>query len=187
MTTTSTEDKIKIKIIMSERRPLNIISNEWPIIAAAGRHDGESEDQANHKWTIRVRSHRDCRRLVYGRMRACNGEVHTNWRGVEGGFLIPSKNEHPDDDETVRAIRRVAGIIGDDQLAAECIADLPAEDIDAAPAVRNMISMPREGAIRLLATLDWATCVDVLAQDHRKIRDIADELRAALAKTVDGK
>ena len=41
-----------------------------------------------------------------------------------------------DDDETVRAIRRIGGILGDDDLAYECIADLPAEDLDDAPPVR---------------------------------------------------
>lgn len=30
---------------------------------------------------------------------------------------------------TIRAIRRIGGILGDDDLAAECIADLPAEDL----------------------------------------------------------
>lgn len=42
-----------------------------------------------------------------------------------GGFLVAAGDEA----ETIRAIRRIGGILGDDDLAAECIADLPAEDL----------------------------------------------------------
>ena len=121
MTTTSE----KIKIPMSERRPLSIVKADWPLIASADRHDGQVECQANHLWTIRVREHADGRRLVYGWVREGNGGVYAGWRGAEGGFLV----EAGDEAETIRAIRRIGGIIDDDRLADECIADLPAEDL----------------------------------------------------------
>jgi hypothetical protein len=135
MTTTD-----KIKITMSERRPLTIVKAEWLVIARADRHDGRVEVQANHEWAIRVREHRDGRRIVYGWLREGNGGVHAGWRGAEGGFLVPPGDalrdaddgplSHvPDDDGTVRAIRRVGGIIGDDRMADECIADLPGEEL----------------------------------------------------------
>ena len=118
----------KIKITLSERRPLTIVESEWPVIATAFRHDGAVESQANHEWMISVREHADGRRLVYGWLQAGNGGVHAGWRGAEGGFLV-SPDDGPDEQETVRAIRRVAGIVGDDALGNECIGDLPAEAV----------------------------------------------------------
>ena len=128
----------KLKITMSERRPLTIVKADWPLIAHADRHDGAVKVQANHEWTIRVREHADGRRLVYGWLTSGNGGVPAGWRGAEGGFLVsplPGPDVDgkrvgvPDEDETIRAIRRVGGIIDDDTLADECIADLPAEDL----------------------------------------------------------
>lgn len=128
----------KLKITMSERRPITIVKADWPLIARADRHDGAVEVQANHEWTIRVRQHADGRRIVYGWLTAGNGGVPMGWRGAEGGFLVNpprqlcglERSSSPDEDETIRAIRRVGGIIGDDHLAAECIADLPAEELE---------------------------------------------------------
>lgn len=130
----------KLKITMSERRPITIVKADWPLIARADRHDGAVECQANHEWTIRVRQHADGRRIVYGWLTAGNGGVPMGWRGAEGGFLVSpprqlyglERSSSPDEDETIRAIRRVGGIIGDDVLAAECIADLPAEELEGA-------------------------------------------------------
>jgi hypothetical protein len=130
MTTTTTEVKM-LKITMSERRPLSIVEDEWPLIACADWHDGAVQSQANHVRTIRVRQHADGRRLVYGWLRAGNGGVYAGWRGAEGGLLVQPFACVPNDTETVRAIRRVAGIIEDDKLGDQCIADLPAESIGA--------------------------------------------------------
>lgn len=137
MTTTTTTTVEKLEITMSERRPLAIIRDDWPLIARADRHDGQVECQANHEWTIRVREHADGRRIVYGWLIGGNGGVPAGWRGAKGGFLVspvPGPDVDgkrvgvPDDDETVRAIRRIGGIIDDNELADECIADLPAEE-----------------------------------------------------------
>ena len=122
----------KIKITMSERRPLTIVKADWPIVARADWHDGgQLECQANNERHIRVREHRDGRRLVYGYQCAGNGGQYAGTRNPEGGFLVVPLDPAvtPDEDATVRAIRRVGGIIGDDGLAAECIADLPAEEV----------------------------------------------------------
>ena len=48
---------------------------------------------------------------------------------ASGGYIIDATNGQPDDAETVRSIRRVAGLIARDDLGAECIGDLPAESI----------------------------------------------------------
>ena len=137
---TTTEAPKKIKITMSERRPLSIVEDEWPLIASADWHNGQVECQANTIRRIKVREHADGRRLVYGFARAGNGGQHAGTRNPEGGFLVSAKVGYPVpsavDDETVRAIRRIGGILGDDALADECIADLPAEDLDDAPPVR---------------------------------------------------
>jgi hypothetical protein len=134
----------KIKITMSERRPLSIDPEQWPVIARVDRHDGVVECQANHEWTIRVREHADGRRLVYGWLRAGNGGVYAGWRGAEGGFLVLAGDEG----ETVRAIRRIGGIIGDDKMSDECIADLPAEEI-----VTPSPTVPNNSLAHMLALL----------------------------------
>jgi hypothetical protein len=135
----TTTEPNRIKITMSERRPLSIVEDDWPLIASADWYSGQFDVQANYKRTIRVREHRDGRRIVYGRYYAGPGGVPTGWRGAEGGFLVDSSSETrpgvgtgcaPDEAGTVRAIRRVAGIIGDDAMGDECIADLPSEEIE---------------------------------------------------------
>jgi hypothetical protein len=120
MTTTETK---KIEIKMSERRPLKINPEEWPTIAKAGRHDGKVACQANTVWYIRVRAHADGRRIVYGAKMAGAGGQYAGFREVRAGYLVDT------DEGTVRAIRRVGGVIDDDQIACKCIADLPAEEV----------------------------------------------------------
>lgn len=121
---TTTTDKLEIKL--SDRPPVRIDREKWPCVAKAAAHDGQIESQANKRWSIRVRQHADGRRIVYG-------TYITQWqgaRGAEGGFLVEPSDGGADDDATVRAIRRVAGIISKPELADECIGDLPAHDLD---------------------------------------------------------
>lgn len=128
MTTTK-----KITIAMSERAPLKIDPEIWPLIASAKAHDGQVECQANRVRVINVREHADGRRIVYGYLARGNGGMPAGWRGAQGGFLISADDRAAYSEayeiETIRAIRRVAGIIDDDQLGDECIADLPAEEL----------------------------------------------------------
>jgi hypothetical protein len=131
MTTTK-----KIKVTLSDASPVSIDPEQWPIIASAERHDGKVACQANTEWEIKVREHADGRRLVYGSKVAGNGGQYLGFRQVEAGYLIgkpglPFANEsdHQRDEKTIRAIRRVAGAIDDDDLGVECIGDLPAQEI----------------------------------------------------------
>lgn len=142
----TTTEKKKIAVTMAERSPLKLDPELWPLIASAERHDGAVEVQANTLWYIRVREHQDGRRVVYGGKVAGNGGQYAGFRELRGGYLVDSVRDEtrtpredgeggpltwvfPDEQETIRAIRRVAGIIGDDQMGADCIGDLPAEEL----------------------------------------------------------
>lgn len=142
MTTEATPEKITIT--MSESRPLKVDPAAWPTIAEASWHDGEVECQANYVRSIKVREHRDGRRIVYGIYDSGRGGCHRGFRGARGGFVLDSIRDEsrsprdtdeglswvfPDEEATIRAIRRVAGIIGDDAMGDECIADMPAEEL----------------------------------------------------------
>lgn len=135
MTTTKT-----ITIAMSDRAPLKLDPELWPLIASAKRHDGAVECQANTEWYILVREHEDGRRIVYGGKIAGGGGQYAGFRELHGGYLVAPGEAFrnvgngplghvPDEQETIRAIRRVAGIIGDDLMGAECIGDLPAQEL----------------------------------------------------------
>ncbi len=139
MTTTTTEKKITITL--SERAPIRIDPATWTEVASAFRHDGKVFCEANNVWGIAVREHADGRRVVYGSHTAGGGGQYRGFRPTYAGYLVPPGEAFrdcgdgplghvPDEEATIRAIRRVAGVIGDDQLGAECIADLPAEEID---------------------------------------------------------
>jgi len=175
--TTTTEAPKKIKITMSERRPLSIVEDEWPVIASADWHNGQVECQANTIRRIKVREHADGRRVVYGFDRAGGGGQYAGTRNPAGGFLVAAGDE----DETVRAIRRVGGILGDDDLAAECIADLPAEDLDEAPTGTSVRGLAE--AIRMLAIIRddvrRARFDDVSADQQRNIAAALDDMAAA--------
>jgi hypothetical protein len=136
---------------MSEGSPVKIKHNEWPIIAHGSTHDGAVECQANTEWYIAVRQHADGRRLVYGWQCAGSGGKPVGYRGRRAGYLIEvdtqvaspgnkvvwwedmrrasERRDTEIEEQTVRAIRRVAGVIGDDELGDECIGDLPAREI----------------------------------------------------------
>ena len=180
-TTTMTDQaKQTITITMSERRPLRIDPEIWPVIARAKWHDGQYDFQANTVRLIKVREHSDGRRIVYGLQKAGGGGQYVGTRNPEGGFLVSLSDQR--EDETVRAIRRVAGIVGDDGLGDECIADLPPED--ASVAVKP-ITMPRDGAQRWLQALDETIAEAGHFIDPRyaaRIREIANELRTVLGK-----
>lgn len=128
-TTTMTTEKKTITITMSETAPVKVDPEQWPVIASADRHDGKVECQANTEWVIRVREHADGRRLVYGSQSAGNGGQYAGYRGKDAGYLISVAQDKAREEQTIRAIRRVAGVIGAEDLGAECVADLPAQEI----------------------------------------------------------
>ena len=135
-----------LTIPLSERRPVQIDKSEWPLIASADWHAGEHKSQASEVAYLRVREHADGRTLVYGDRDSGPGGMRAGYRGLHGGYLLVPHASAPetmvaglngplvshrdvDPAEVVRAIRRVAGAIGMDDLGSECVADLPAESL----------------------------------------------------------
>jgi hypothetical protein len=152
---------------------------KWPVIARADWYNGEHEFQANTIRRIVVREHNDGRRIVYGYQCAGNGGQHAGTYNPRGGFVVdPLPGASPNEVETVRAIRRVAGVIEDDNLGDMCIADLPAEEDEptepeTAPApaavdnqqlgtllallVRAYPHVPEEMQLEIRAAMGWTT------------------------------
>ncbi len=135
MTTTTNKT---ITITMSDRAPIKIVAADWPVIARADWFSGQLECQANEEATVSVREHADGRRLIYSGRGRGPGGMALSYRGKASGYLIgaPSaadctngvaRERHAT--ETVRAIRRAAGVIDMPELGDECIADLPAEEL----------------------------------------------------------
>jgi hypothetical protein len=177
-----------IRIPLSERRPLTVTKADWPLLAKADWFNGEHECQANYVRKIRVRESRDgLRRVVYGSYDRGNGGAPIGFRGAEGGFLL-SRAEFEADEmeaETVRAIRRVAGIIGDDQMGDECIANLPAEDATAKPADEMREEYDFQGATRALTPDALARLLALLVRAKPYCpADLQQEIEGALGAEV---
>ena len=128
-------------ITLTGRPPVTIAEAKWPTIASASdkEFDNQYESQANEisKWGVFVRQHDDGRALVYATY-----SYSSNWRGArcysaKDGVLLSADSST---DDIVKAIYAVCSDIasrecyGDDAkrwdtLAAECIADMPAEEL----------------------------------------------------------
>jgi hypothetical protein len=134
-TTTTT----KITIALSDAPPVRVSPETWPVVARADWHSGEHECQANEVAAIRVREHTSGRRIVYGWIESGPGGMPIGYRKRYAGFMVDhvqrsdglwTQAANMRADETVRAIRRVAGVIALECLGAECIADLPVLDLE---------------------------------------------------------
>lgn len=130
-------------ITLSNRPPVKIDESNWPIIAEAKdfAHDGQVECQATRTWSwwLNVRQHSDGRAIVYA-----GYSYFTAWQGEQslkyrhGDYLVQTDKRHINVCEAIVAVaaRMADGQHDDDaahwdRLAQECMADLPAEDIDA--------------------------------------------------------
>lgn len=120
-------------ITLTDRPPVRIREDAWPVVARASDWDGEFEFQSHRKWTIIVRQNRgDGRTIVYG-------VFETDWPGemsLRGGELLtpPEGTVISEEawflhDDLVGAIHRVAERCGCSCIADACIADLPAQDL----------------------------------------------------------
>jgi hypothetical protein len=137
---TTTTTKNKLTITLSDRPPVRIDPEQWPVVASADERPGSfvngtpKPDYETDHYAIKVREHADGRRIVYGSCDAAT--AWTGSRDAKAGYLLapPQPLGHRDgtsdrDDETIRAIRRVAGAIGNSELGEECVHDLPPTDL----------------------------------------------------------
>jgi len=103
-------------ITLTDRAPIRIVEDDWPVLASAKWWEGEHEFQSDRTALLRVRKHADGRHIVYG---------VTDWAGDFGrraGVVLDAG-----DPGLCQAIREVARTIGHGDLANECIANLPPE------------------------------------------------------------
>ena len=134
---TAQKDNPKLTITLTDRRPVKINKEAWPIYADAtdSWHDNQYECQANRKESvvIRVRKHADGRSIVYGVY-----DYSTQWQDERDacarvGVMIDA------DADLVEAIKSVGAMLEARDITpqnvsikntvAACVADLPAEEI----------------------------------------------------------
>src|SRR6266705_5049674 len=65
MSDTTTTGKTRT-ITLTDRPPVTIREDDWPVIARADWWEGEYEFQSNRTAKLRVREHADGRRIIYG-------------------------------------------------------------------------------------------------------------------------
>lgn len=111
----------KLTITLTDRAPVTIDRDLWPVLTSAKDHDGgEIEVQAHRRWTITVRQHSDGRTIVY----AVFASQYAKENDRRAGEL------HQAGVDVVAAIKRVAASLDfSEELAQRCIANLPAEEI----------------------------------------------------------
>jgi|SRR6187399_2657789 len=109
-----------LTITLTGRAPVKINKDKWPVIASASWHDGkEFESQSNRRRRVTVRQHEDGRAIVYA-------VFDSNWQG-EADIRRGEMFLEQDDADIPGAIHRVTEAIGGNEaLAEQCIADLPA-------------------------------------------------------------
>jgi hypothetical protein len=113
-------------ITLTDRPPVTIREDDWPVIASARWWDGEYECQANLTVSVRVREREhDGRRIVYGVW----DSQRRHERSQRAGRVVDGVDGQPDSARTIAAIHDVCTRIGRPDLAADCVADLPAEDL----------------------------------------------------------
>jgi hypothetical protein len=110
-----------LTITLTDRPPVRITKDTWPVIASAKDWRGQYESQATRTWRITVRQHEDGRSIVYG-------AYTTQWQGEtgrRGGELLEAGAD------LAAAIRRVGEDLALTDIVIErCIADLPAVDLE---------------------------------------------------------
>ena len=121
----------KITIQLSNRRPISIDPDVWPVIASARgndydgppekRYQADDQDEVTY-WRLTVREHGDGRAIVYGEVR--NGE-DGDWAG--GVFLDISGDNHADIEGTIRQVGEWGHV--PERLIRACLAALPAEEL----------------------------------------------------------
>lgn len=130
----------KRTIRLTNQPPVTVADVNWPVLASARDkdHDGQVECQANRRrcWGVTVRQHADGRTLVYATYSYSSQWGHERDLDAYAGELL----DHPSSEMICGRIQAVCHAIaqathqGDDavrwsELAAACIADMPAEEL----------------------------------------------------------
>lgn len=115
----TTDTKTTRIITLTNRPPIKIVDDDWDLIAEAKDFDGQVECQANRTTWLKVRRHTDGRVIVYGGY----DTAFQSERRLRGGEVLAAGKD------VVAAIGRVAETCQATGIAADCIADLPAEEI----------------------------------------------------------
>ena len=121
----------RIKIRMTNRAPVTVLDEEWPVLARAegdsyagndgGRHSQALIQGELDEYMISIRAHADGRCIVYGDI---SGSI---WTGTEHNYAGEILESFAD---MVAALVRVGSDAGvPDVLVRECIAALPAEEM----------------------------------------------------------
>jgi hypothetical protein len=141
---TAQKDNPYLTITLTDRRPVKIRKEEWPIIAEAEdfRHDGQVECQAGRKWmsNMKVRQHEDGRTIVYAVADYDTIVQNESCFGARGGEMLTVEigNTQPIVDAIKRVGQRMISRLPEayygereswDQVINGCIADLPAEEL----------------------------------------------------------
>jgi len=122
----------KLTITLTNRAPVKISKDEWPVIASAKGDSYASNDYSRYQqalsqgeldtYRLTVRQHGDGRSIVYGVLAAAS--AYTGSEDCRGGVLLD-----PGED-IAGAILSVGGACGlPSAVIRECIADLPAEEL----------------------------------------------------------
>lgn len=144
----STSETKTRTITLTNRPPVRIREDQWPVIAhgSYSDHDNQYEFQANRKWKadIRVRQHEDGRVIVYGVY-----DYDTAFQN-ESGITVKAGEVIEPGADVVAAIREVGDTmiaeVGDTMIAAtdeaghdfrrhilaavrDCISELPAVEL----------------------------------------------------------
>lgn len=126
------------RITLTDRRPVSVDPEEWPVIAAADGDSYASRDYSRHqqalgqgeldRYRLRVRQHADGRTIIYGVFDAA-----TAWTGSEdraGGRLLEPTRAGGDSAAIVQAILAVgADCRLPESVIRECVGDLPEEEL----------------------------------------------------------
>ena len=113
----------KLTVALTDRRPVAVDVDEWPVVAKATACNSHVESQASRRWMLAVRQCQrdgDDRCLVYGKY----DTQFQNESDLRGGEIVDSIDDAPE------ALRRVAEYLDfNHRLADDCIANLPADEI----------------------------------------------------------
>ena len=140
MTSTATpQTPDYITITLTDRPPVRIREDQWPLIAEAAYHDydGQYDFQSYDHWRgwIRVRQHADGRTLVSA---SCSYDTAHQGRrdyAERAGLLLDGTPDLPQIIEAVHQVHQSITVVDEAHadlwhaLAKECLAELPAEDL----------------------------------------------------------